>query len=685
MPAFYRATIRDFLEASDTELLGKLSISHANEGYESQRSDATVAWFADVKKLQGALQELVQIFSSVEAWSVLLEYEIPRRAKRIDVVILANDVIFVLETKTRRPLLEDYQQVEEYALLLHYFHARSSHVRVVPLVLSDHAIGKKNNRQCELAFVETAAYWISPVCEITWQNLPLLLADEARKDGTSPLIDSEQWDNGEYYPVPSIIDAASSLRAGLSIPEIAHSRAARHDVTKLTRRILDIAAEAQRDNKHVICFVTGVPGSGKTLVGLSLAFSSRGQGEALSFMSGNGPLVRVLQAIFKDYRQSVEKYPASEARIHARTLIEDVHLFAKTYTKTTPSAIPSNHVVIFDEAQRAWDYEQSRLKFGRETSEPTMFLQIMERHQDWALIVALVGGGQEINDGEAGLAEWGRALATTNRRWQILASPEVLRGGNSVAGATLMYDAAAKALLVTEEDDLHLQVSVRSLKAENYAQWVNHVISGDAEAAGRSGTGGFPVYLSRNLDDTRASLRNQVVGRSRIGLVGSSKASRLRAEGLEPNSDFHGNYDWDRWYLAPTTDVRASNQLEVFATEFEIQGLELDWIGLCWGGDLVWSAKERRWIPRKFINRNVSQWSFLRHTKRQEYRLNSYRVLLTRARQGLIIFVPRGDSADPTRVPNEFDDTATYLLECGVLPLGDMSIAAASDVEQLLL
>ena len=688
MPAFYRATLPEFLRASDSELVGRLSVAHAEDGFQSQFSDATITWFADIKRLQRALGNLLDMAPGARFWSVLLEFVIPRKSRRIDVILLAPDMIFLLEQKSGRPTREDGLQAEEYALLLHYFHQPSSGKRIVPILISPHAAEEQPKRQQELAFLETAAYWIAPVLRVGWDGLAKLLKEHSSHLLDSDLIEAAAWDEGEYYPVPSIIDAARSLQAGLNIREIAHSRAARHDIDNLTSFIQTCVEKAKRNHEFIICFVTGVPGSGKTLVGLNLAFSSRGDGDELNFMSGNGPLVSVLQSLFYDYRHRIDKLPSPQARTEAEMLIEDVHLFAKTYTKTTPNAVPSNHVVIFDEAQRAWDYEQSFRKFARETSEPEMFLQIMERHQDWAVIVALVGGGQEINDGEAGIGEWGRALAEKHRRhWRIISSPDVVRGGDSVAGGKLLADPASAHLLVEEEARLHLTVSVRSLNAENYSRWVNCVIEGDANGAAELKTGNFPVYLTRDLDTLRRSLKNQMVGESRCGLVGSSKAARLRAEGLEPDGTFHGGYRWDRWYLAPESDVRCSSQLEVYATEFEIQGLELDWIGLCWGGDLVWSPQEQQWLTRKFRNADRSGWTTLTKTSQRNYRLNTYRVLLTRARQGIIIFVPRGDATDPTRCVREFDETTAFLVACGVRLVdgeGIEILTALEGEEQLL-
>jgi hypothetical protein len=293
-----------------------------------------------------------------------------------------------------------------------------------------------------------------------------------------------------------------------------------------------------------------------------------------------------------------------------------------------------------------------------------MLLRIMERHPDWAVVIALVGGGQEINDGEAGLEEWGRALASAERNWVIYASPEVLEGGPSTAGHRLFDDSLPRGDIETS-DALHLRTSNRSLRADQLATWVNRLLDGDAEGAASLRIGErFPILLSRSLDQTRMKLREQGIGANRYGLIGSSGAARLRAEGLEPSSTFHADYPWQHWYLAERTDVRSSYQCEVFATEFEIQGLELDWTGICWGGDFIWD-ETRGWQLRALRHGGQSKWSEIRNENKRTYRRNAYRVLLTRARQGMVIFLPRGSLNDPTDRAQEFEMTTQYLIRCG--------------------
>ena len=664
MPAFYRASVAEFLHVSESDLTGRLSTEYARSGFQSQRTSQTVAWIADIVRLHSILADLINKNAAAADWSILLEFPIPRKEKRVDVVLLAVDVIVILELKSSAQGIESIRQAEEYALLLHYFHEPSDRRRIVPLVVAPSTRRPRQLLQQFLPILEAPAYWISPVDQVTWENLAdTLLSIETR---SASAIDLFTWDDGEYRPVPTIIEAALSLQSGLAVREIAHSRAARHDVDRLTDFVTRLIENARRTLSFAICFVTGVPGSGKTLVGLNLAFGTKPGQEPIHFMSGTGPLVKVLQAVLSRHHQESAKVKAEEARRYAKTLIENVHVFARYYTDENPDRPPSNHVIIFDEAQRAWDRDQNLSKFKRPYSEPEMLLKIMERHQDWAVVIALVGGGQEINSGEAGIGEWGRALSASPKSWTVYASPEGLEGGSSVAGSRLEFHSEVRTLSIHSEPQLHLDISVRNLRADQFASWVNDVVNGDAaSAASRKAQESFPILLTRSLADLRELLAQNTLGQSRCGLVASSGAARLRAEGLEPDSTFHGEYPWDHWYLAERSDVRSSYQLEVFATEFEIQGLELDWIGLCWGGDFIWDADQSKWFIRTFRHGQTSKWSEMKNQRRQLYRRNAYRVLLTRARQGIVIYIPTGDPTDPTRSPAEFNATASFLLECG--------------------
>jgi len=670
MPAFYRASATEFIHTPDSEITGRLALAYAHSGFSSQRTSQTRAWEADLSKLKSALKKVISQDELAADWIVLLEFPIPRKEKRIDVVLLAGDTIMILELKTSSQGIDADRQAEEYALLLHFFHEPSNRRRIVTFVVSPSSRARPKDAQYFLPIEEAPAYWVPRVEQTSWDDLPASLSFVAKDAGAS-IIDPTAWDNGAYRPVPSIIEAAVSLQSGLeTIREIAHSRAARHDVDRLTAFVTNVIERAKEEQTFVICFVTGVPGSGKTLVGLNLAYGIKPGQDHIAFMSGTGPLVKVLQAALAAEHRARMNVRSDEAMRKAKTLIENVHVFAKYYAEQNPDRAPADHTIIFDEAQRAWDRKQNFRKFARDYSEPEMLLKIMERHPSWAVVIALVGGGQEINDGEAGLSEWGRALTASAKRWTVYASPEALEGGAAVAGSRLFTDPDEHSLTMHPEQQLHLDVSVRSLKAASYSEWVNYVVLGDASHAAAVATkakaehDSFPTLLTRSLDDARALLKSNTMGERRCGLVASSGATRLRAEGLEPDSTFHSEYPWNHWYLAGHRDVRSSHQLEVFATEFEIQGLELDWVGVCWGGDLIWSPQQGKWLTRKF-SKMASKWSNIRQESHETFRRNAYRVLLTRAREGIVLYVPAGDTTDPTRSPAEFDATADFLMECG--------------------
>ncbi len=665
MACYFHASVAEFLRTAPSEVFTQLTLGHAADGFAEMRTELPLTWWSDLESLRVALELVVIERKDAADWHLLLEFTIPRKMMRVDVVLVTPAAIVILECKTGSIHSEALRQVEEYALLLHYFHKPSDQKRLLPIVVSRSVERNKAAlRQHELELPSLPSYWISPTQSSSWQEMPAMLNESVPESINK--FSGDEWNDGSYRPTPTIIEAALSLRNGLHIGEIAQSEAAEQDIADVTKTIQEIVQRAETERKHVIVFLTGVPGSGKTLVGLSLAHLSESRTDAIHFMSGNGPLVSVLQEVFRRHAMR-EGVPAGQAQITAETLIENVHHFAKEYTEKDKNRAPSNHVVVFDEAQRAWDSEQSRRKFAREASEPDMLLQILERHQDWACVVALVGGGQEINDGEAGLEEWGKALSQRIVPWRVYASPEVMDGGTSTANRRLFGEGVEPRNVQTSEM-LHLKTSNRSLRADNLAASVNAVLAGDAEtAAGFNIADKFPLFLTRSLTQARNKLRHESLGESRYGLVGSSEADRLRAEGLEPSGSFHREYPWHHWYLAGREDVRSSYFCEVFATEFEIQGLELDWIGLCWGGDLI--REHDGWRTRKFWTPGIPKWIEIKNDAERRYRVNAYRVLLTRARQGTVIYVPTGDVKDSTRSPTEMDCTAEYLCRCGVRQL----------------
>ena len=352
------------------------------------------------------------------------------------------------------------------------------------------------------------------------------------------------------------------------------------------------------------------------------------------------------------------------------TFIQNVHVFVREGLDK-PDNAPVERVVVFDEAQRAWNANQNRKKNGLEVSEPETMLSIMDRHEDWAVLIALVGGGQEIHNGEAGLAEWGATLRERFPHWKIAVSPKVLGPDTCLAGHRLFANDDPGSLEIRREPALHLEVNIRSFRARRFSQWVDAVLANRPDEAARilPDLRDFPLMLTRSLTTVRSWLYGHTRGRRRCGLVASSGALRLRHDGLELSSGFRqGNRDmYVHWFLAEPPDVRSSNQLEVAASEFECQGLELDWVGVCWGGDFTFDAASCGWGYRSFSG---TRWGRVSKEIDQQYLVNTYRVLLTRARQGLVIWIPRGDIGDETRQSSWLDETADYLHRCG-LPVAD--------------
>ena len=663
MASFYRADLATFLSHSANDILGPLHRSYPHNELQKRQ---TKAWGVEIKTLKAACEEAVRVEPSAARWSLLLEYPIPRRQKRLDAVVLAGDVILCLEFKTEDKAfnLRSQRQVEDYALDLRDFHEMSGNRRLVPIVVVPKA-ASVDNKESEVAFNE-------PVRGVRLTNSgnlasTLLSAYRAEHQLTSSPIDPAGWDNSPYHPVPTIIEAAETLFAGHNVRELAHAHAGAINLTRTSDRIVEIIQQAQRNSEKVVCFVTGVPGAGKTLAGLNVVHNPvlRKDGRPAGiFLSGNGPLVKIVSAaIARDFKRR-SKESGGERTV--ATFIQNVHAFVNEGLEK-PDKAPVERVVVFDEAQRAWNVDQNRKKNGLEVSEPETMLSIMDRHRGWAVLVALVGGGQEIHNGEAGLSEWGRTLRERFSGWKVAVSPSALNGDASNAGHQLFDGGDIGTLELRKEPSLHLKTTQRSFRAQRFTEWVDAVLTTDVEKAASivPDLKDFPFAITRSLATARAWLQKHARGQQRAGLVASSGAIRLRPDGLELSSGFRqGNRDmYVRWFLDLPPDVRSSNQLEVVASEFECQGLELDWVGICWSGDFQFDAVNNAWLYRRFSG---SAWGIMKDGIDRKYLLNKYRVLLTRARRGLIIWVPEGDVQDQTRSPGLLNSTADYLVRCGV-------------------
>lgn len=658
MPSYYRVSLQEFAGASQSEVEATLAEQNARAAFPLE-PEALFAWKAQLPELQNAARWLLQEVPDSPFWSMLLEYPIPRVGKRIDAVVLARDVIIVIEIKTGAAPTSAVKQVDDYALNLACFHEGSAHRLIIPLVVANARVSRRSERTAFDHLIEPCMFAtfseIGPV-------LRQIVSSYAKQDTQ---LDAHAWDEAQFKPIPPIIDAAVALYSNMNVFEIGHSCAAHEDLERTTKTLVNTVSTARQNGSKTICFVTGVPGAGKTLVGLNAVHEPEIR-ESGSFLSGNGPLVKIIrEALIRDVTKRMHVTRA-EASLTVQTFIQNVHRFADEFQKN--DKIPNPHVVVFDEAQRAWDLIESQ-RAGRELSEPQMILEIMDRHRDWAVIAALVGGGQEINRGEAGLAEWGRAIAHFPE-WHVVASPEVLHGTAAVAGFRLFEEAYPSPQRVHADESLHLKVALRSIRAQRISDWVNAILHGEQYTARTiAETLAERPRLTRRLDMAKAWLTGKRRGFTRAGLVGSAAASRLRADGLEPSFDFHRRFDWENWFLDDEDDVRCSSRLEVFATQFEVQGLELDWVGVCWADDFVWNGA--CWVSNRFNNK---RWAPRRmktdaDLRKHQFRINAYRVLLTRARQGMIVYVPQPSAPDPSRLHAELDCTAAYLVGCGAADL----------------
>lgn len=648
MPALYDSPVCEFLTRDDDFIIGRLSsmVGHAHAELAAEQFEA---WRRQLVILKSALS-----FYRARKWYLLLEYPIPRRGKRIDAVLLTERLIIVVEFKcgSRKYERAGQLQVEDYCLDLRDFHFQSRQRILIPILVATEA----DEQPPPLAAVDQ---WVAPIWSANRNSLGKVFEEVVKTYELSAAdqIDPFRWNAAEYAPTPTIVEAARTLYEGQNVREITRCHAGAENLTKTSRAVLQAIERARQDADKLICFITGVPGSGKTLAGLNIVHNRDLHGGALGvFLSGNGPLVRVLtEALSRDHRLRTGESIA-ESRRRVMTFVQNVHRFIDAHF--TSGSPPPDRVVVFDEAQRAWNREQSMRKFKRDRSEAEIMLDIMDRLTGWAVIVALVGSGQEINTGEAGLSEWGKAIVERFRHWKILVSPQSVKESRA-ANSDLLFEHRPDGVCITENEALHLEVSLRSFKAQAVSDFVAHLLSHDIERARTclASCPEFPIVMTRDLGVARNWLTRRQRGTRRIGLIASSGGRRLRAGGL----DVRAELDVENWFLNPSSDVRSSYYLEMPATEFGIQGLELDWTGVCWDIDLV--PNDSGWQVQAFKG---SEWQTVRDTTRRKYVLNKYRVLLTRAREGMIIWVPSGDSKDWTRPAKSYGAVAAYLRSCGV-------------------
>jgi hypothetical protein len=640
--AWFACTGAEFLARDPADTVGRLASAQQGRGFAGS-AEQEAAWQHQVTTLREALRA-----HDSAAWTVALEFDLMRLEKRIDAVLLTDRAILCLEFKLQDRSPAARREAEDYALDLRDFHAGSRAHPIVPILVTG---GAPVGLPQPSLFLDA----VLPTLHCTDRELADVIGWVQAHAPAKPL-DGAAWLGAPYRPVPNIVEAATMLYARHGVGEIAAAGADRASLTRTTAAIARAIETARREAARIVVFVTGVPGAGKTLCGLNTVFGAA-RGDGAAFLTGNAPLVAVLRAALARDAVSRGECDAQEAERRVKAGLQNVHRFLEECVEA-PTRLPPERVIVFDEAQRAWDEAKaragSRNRASRLTmSEPAHTLEIMGRRPGWAVVVALIGQGQEINTGEAGLGEWG--LVVPRFGWRAWAAP--------MAGP-LLADGPRPWLM--EEPDLDLTVPIRSLRTEASAAWVDAVLTGEAEAARRiaAGVPDFPFFLTRSLEAMRAGLRGFARGRRRAGLLRSSGAKRLRAEGLAAEVEAK---DVPDWFLRRWPDIRASDALEVAATEYACQGLELDVAGVAWGGD--YRRGPAGWEARRFAGHD---WQ--RDAKEFHFVRNTYRVLLTRARGETILWVPPGsDPAEPfhdrTRPMTEMDAIAAFLQACGARPL----------------
>ena len=665
MRAWWSGDLTTLLAEAPEAIVQRLAVRLIETHHLNHAAQLT-AWRAQVALLQTTARGLPG------EWRVLLEYPLLRLAKRIDAVLLTDRAILVLEFKAADQTRLAREQVEDYALDLFDFHADSRAHPVVPILVVTQ--GQKGATAWPLLW-----HAVTPVLDATERTLPALVHDiAARIPAAARPLDTATWEVAPYRPVPTIVEAATMLYRRHGVAEIAAARADVGNLTRTSDAIAEAIVQARAHHVHLVLFVTGIPGAGKTLCGLNIVF---GADSDAAFLTGNLPLVHVMrEALARDARDHGRSMRM--ARQQTESAIQPLIGFLRDNRERTDP--PHEHVVVFDEAQRAWDAKFGALRFGHAQSEAAMFLDIMRRHRDWAVIVALVGTGQEINTGEAGLEAWGEALLQ-RPDWQIRAPKGVLAAADP---RQRLFVEAPPTLKI--DPRLHLAVPVRSVRCAAAAPWVDAVLRGDAaEAAdiatnaitsdsstsgtGTFGTGAVPFLITRSLPAMRAALRLLARGQRRAGLVCSAGAKRLRADGVSPNFPHLDADAVAHWFLDRWPDVRASDALELPATQFACQGLELDHVGLCWGNDLIRQPGRVAWQARGFVG---TRWQVMRKEAASAFQVNTYRVLLTRARYETLIWIPQGGTEDATREPAIFDGIARFLTDCGARPLEETEMPA---------
>lgn len=701
----YHDSLRNFCAADETFVFGKLCENYHGEALTTTRD----AWIGEL----AILKQVLSRYSDREG-QIIFEYDIPRLGKRVDAVLLLDGIVFCLEFKVgeSRILEADVDQVLDYALDLKNFHRYSRDAIIVPVLIATHY--RASSDVIQMSVYDDRV--VNPLVTGAQGVTKIISAVLAQFPNESPI--DPNWIISPYAPTPTIIEAARSLYENHSVENITRHEADQVSTDRTIAYILQVIHESRSKRQKSICFVTGVPGAGKTLVGLDVAIKQTYQGhsepvkdEGAVYLSGNGPLVAVLtEALAQDNlercKKNGERKKLSDSRREVSKSIQMIHRYrdnmlakiknpvengileidpSKAVKLETAGYGEVEHVAIFDEAQRSWTHKRlaeylkrggtygNKLKVPNfPLSEAAFLIWSLDQREDWATIVCLVGGGQEINTGEAGIAEWIQAVNEQFPHWQVYISPKLTDAEYAEGKVNeLLRDNPN----VTYADDLHLGVSLRSFRAEKLSAFVHALLSFDAGAPAlyREIKDKYPIVLTRDMDKARKWLHDKVRGTERTGVLVTKESARFKPLGVHilPSGDENAVH----WFLEDKTDTRSSNYLEDAATEIQVQGLELDYTCLLWDADMRY--ENGAWHFYRFNG----QTKWVEQTGSSEskqdlmkYMLNAYRVLLTRARSGMVICVPSGNAnqtrsgfwEDSTRLPEYYDGTYQYLKSLGI-------------------
>ena len=677
---YYSNTISGFYAEEPCSIVGKLTGSSQHD----INPKTANAWKEEIS----SLREVLSKYKNTDRGSIYLEYNIPRMGHRVDAIILIDGIVFILEYKTGGQTFNQSarNQVWDYALDLKNFHADSKDRIFVPIVVVP---GAPDNH-CSIELRSSTDKVYEPLFTNTRQLgvvIQNILDQFGQVSGRSPQTD-DAWANSGYEPTPTIIEAAIALYEKHNVADITKSGG---DIEKTSEVLSQIIEHCRSEHRKAICFITGVPGAGKTLIGLNTAIEQSSKEGKAVYLSGNFPLVEVLQeALTRDYiarKRCIEsneekktRTKKGDAKREVKTFIQMIHHYRDQYLEgvditpedikpipgyTDKAYIPAEHVAIFDEAQRAWTKEELQ-RFMREKkniqnfpySEPEYLISCMDRQRDWGVVVCLVGNGQSINKGEAGLKEWIESILRRYRSWDVYISQAILESGE------LSQEQIKAIPQLKPREELHLEMSMRSFRSESVSLFINQLLDLKVKEAKSTLSelieNNYPIVLTRSLERAKRWLRSKKRGNERIGLLASSKAERLKA--ISINVKYSPNFV--HWFLENSQDIRSSDTLEDALTEFEVQGLEIDWACVAWDADLRINMNENAW--EHFQLRGGNKWQNINKPANQEYQINAYRVLLTRARQGIVILIPEGDDTDETRKRDWYDRTYNYLKRIGI-------------------